>query len=152
LGNIVGAQTFPLTDATRMLPLFTWRESIPFEVTSSSGEFPRPLLEGRTALSPYTETLSSAGSTPAKPEELRQWVQLPRLDVNTWSARPGEMTTTSWMTAKLQQAPGSSPLQIAMSGQSELTLRRARAVAGPDELVSLTTGDQTAVAILTDPV
>jgi hypothetical protein len=138
-GHIPLARTFDLAKQNK-IPLMTWRESIPFEVTNGSGDFPQPLWQGRTALYPYSAELNTDQQSVPDSIGLNQWVRPPRLDLNAWSARPGEITTNSWMTAEVTIVSGSR--DIAMSAESRLSLRRARAVAGPDELVMLKTADQ----------
>ena len=63
-------------------------------------------------------------------------VRPPLVDVVNWARRPGELTRTTWLGESFGYAPG-HPRSIAAAAPREITLRRPRALAGPDEAVRL---------------
>ena len=60
----------------------------------------------------------------------------PLVDVVVWARRPGEATRTAWIEETLGYSPN-NPRRMAAACPREITLRRPRAQAGPDEAVRL---------------
>lgn len=133
--QIPSALTFSHDD---QIPLLSWNESVPFEVVENK-EFPYPHAWT------FLEALLPPEPEPAEAtdQDSQHWVRPPRLDVTAWSARPGEMMTSSFQGGMFNKKGSRETLPpafqnlIESSARQSLCLRRSRAVAAPDEQVLL---------------
>jgi hypothetical protein len=134
-------ETISVEDKAGSILGYTVREDLPFERTESG-------LYARSNARPLTERPLAPIAQIAQ-NNTRSLLP-PLVDVVSWSARPGEMSRTTWNLERTCYQPKTNTVWLSSSNGATVNLRRPRAIAGKNQSVrfsSLSESDKSSTTI-----